>query len=42
VNIIPHTQAVTTLGLLAVGDGVNLEIDVIARYLDRLLSKPTE
>ncbi len=42
VNIIPHTRAVTTLGALAVGDGVNIEIDVIARYLDRLLSKPTE
>jgi riboflavin synthase len=42
VNIIPHTHAVTTLGGLAAGDGVNIEIDVIARYLDRLLSKPTE
>jgi len=42
VNIIPHTHAVTTLGALSVGDGVNVEIDVIARYLDRLLSKPTE
>jgi len=36
VNIIPHTLAVTTLGELEVGDGVNVEIDVIARYLDRL------
>jgi riboflavin synthase len=36
VNIIPHTQAVTTLGELRVGDGVNVEIDVVARYLDRL------
>jgi riboflavin synthase len=37
VNIIPHTQAVTTLGELRVGDGVNVEIDVVARYLDRLM-----
>jgi riboflavin synthase len=37
VNIIPHTQAVTTLGELRVGDGVNVEIDVVARYLDRLI-----
>jgi riboflavin synthase len=37
VNIIPHTHAVTTLGELRVGDGVNVEIDVVARYLDRLM-----
>lgn len=37
-NIIPHTAAVTTLGLLAVGDRVNLEIDVLARYLKRMQS----
>jgi riboflavin synthase len=42
VNIIPHTHRVTTLGELAVGDGVNVEIDVIARYLDRLISKTQE
>jgi riboflavin synthase len=35
-NIIPHTAAVTTLGLLAEGDRVNLEIDVLARYLKRM------
>ena len=34
--IIPHTLEVTTLGNLAVGDNVNLEVDLIARYLDRL------
>ena len=34
--IIPHTLEVTTLGDLAVGDNVNLEVDLIARYLDRL------
>lgn len=37
-NIIPHTAAVTTLGTLAVGDHVNLEIDVLARYLKRMQS----
>jgi riboflavin synthase len=37
VNIIPHTAEVTTLGDLSSGDPVNIEIDVIARYLDRLL-----
>lgn len=34
--IIPHTLTVTTLGSLAAGDKVNLEVDLIARYLDRL------
>jgi riboflavin synthase len=37
VNIIPHTQTVTTLGQLEVGARVNLEVDQIARYVDRLL-----
>jgi riboflavin synthase len=37
VNIIPHTQQVTTLGGLAPGTRVNLEIDVIARYAARLM-----
>ena len=40
VNIIPHTHAVTTLGELGVGDEVNIEIDVVARYLARLMTKP--
>ena len=35
-NIIPHTNAVTTMGGLKAGDGVNLEIDVLARYLGRM------
>lgn len=39
VNIIPHTHTVTTLGELRVGDEVNVEIDVIARYLERLMTK---
>jgi len=37
VNIIPHTAAVTTLGKLQMGSKVNLEIDVIARYVARYL-----
>ncbi len=36
VNIIPHTAAVTRFGLLAPGDAVNLEIDMLARYVARL------
>jgi len=35
-NIIPHTAEVTTLGKLEPGDEVNLEIDVLARYLKRM------
>lgn len=35
-NLIPHTAEVTTLGALRVGDHVNLEIDVLARYLHRM------
>ena len=35
-NIIPHTAEVTTLGELAAGHAVNLEIDVLARYLKRM------
>ena len=34
--VIPHTLEVTTLGDLAVGENANLEVDLIARYLDRL------
>jgi riboflavin synthase len=37
VNLIPHTQQVTTLGALDVGMRVNLEIDQVARYVERLL-----
>jgi len=36
-NLIPHTLAATTLGRLRPGDPVNLEVDQIARYLERLL-----
>ena len=38
VNIVPHTMQVTTLGNRKVGDKVHLEIDVVARYLERLLN----
>ncbi len=38
VNIIPHTAAHTTLGASAPGRQLNVEIDVIARYLERMLS----
>lgn len=37
VTLIPHTLKVTNLGGLGVGDGVNLEVDLIARYLERLM-----
>ena len=36
INLIPHTQAVTTLGQLQPGQSVNIEIDVLARYLQRM------
>jgi riboflavin synthase len=39
VNLIPHTLAVTTLAGLAVGDRVNFEVDLIARYTERLLAE---
>jgi riboflavin synthase len=43
VNLIPHTRQVTTLGKLTTGDKINLEIDVLARYVARLQqwSKPS-
>ncbi|HET6633024.1 MAG TPA: riboflavin synthase [Rhodanobacteraceae bacterium] len=37
VNLIPHTLAVTTFGARAPGDAVNLEIDLMARYAERLM-----
>ena len=39
VALIPHTLAVTTLGELTMGDAVNLEADVIARYVERLVQR---
>jgi riboflavin synthase len=40
VNIIPHTLGQTTFGTAKVGDRVNVEIDMLARYVARLLGKP--
>jgi riboflavin synthase len=37
VNIIPHTQALTTLGTLQAGARANIEVDLMARYAERLL-----
>jgi riboflavin synthase len=37
VHLVPHTCAVTTLAALAPGQAVNLEVDLFARYLERLL-----
>ncbi|MSO77754.1 MAG: riboflavin synthase [Alphaproteobacteria bacterium] len=39
VNIIPHTALATTLGDISDGDSVNVEIDMLARYVARLLQK---
>lgn len=38
INLIPHTLAHTTLGGLRAGDRVNLEVDLIARYVERMLA----
>lgn len=38
VNLIPHTVAVTTLGRLQPGDRVNLEVDMLARYVERMFA----
>lgn len=40
INIVPHTRQETTIGTLEVGSEVNLEVDLLARYLERLLSAP--
>jgi riboflavin synthase len=42
VAIIPHTAAVTTLGRVGEGDVVNLEVDIVAKYVERLLSAGTD
>jgi riboflavin synthase len=41
INIIPHTFQLTTIRLLRKGSKVNLEIDLVARYLERMLGNPT-
>lgn len=42
VNLIPHTWSVTTLELLEQGSPVNLEIDMLARYLERMLAEQAQ
>jgi len=37
VNIVPHTLKETTLGAINVGDSINLEVDLLARYMERLM-----
>ena len=41
INLIPHTVENTALGTLAQGNRVNLEIDTVARYVERMMSAPT-
>jgi riboflavin synthase len=38
VALIPHTLEVTTLGTVAIGDELNIEVDVLAKYVERLVS----
>jgi riboflavin synthase len=38
VNVIPHTAQRTTLGELAAGRQLNVEVDVLARYIDRMMA----
>jgi riboflavin synthase len=40
VALVPHTLAVTTLGALAVDDTVNIEVDIMAKYVERLIGRP--
>ena len=42
VNIIPHTRAITTFRGLAAGSRVNLEVDLLARYVERILQAPPD
>jgi riboflavin synthase len=37
VNIVPHTSRVTTIGSLRVGDEVNIEVDIIGKYVERFV-----
>jgi riboflavin synthase len=41
VSIIPHTLQVTTLGLLKIGDRVNIEVDIVGKYVEKLLAGQT-
>jgi len=38
VNVIPHTAQVTTLGIRKVGDGVNIETDILGKYVEKFLN----
>ena len=42
VNIVPHTMEATNLGERRTGDPVNIEVDIVARYLERLVGAGTE
>lgn len=42
ISIIPHTAKMTTLGFKKPGDTVNLEADIIGRYIEKLMSRPVE
>lgn len=42
ISLIPTTLALTTLGIKEPGDPVNLEVDVIAKYVERLLGHPAQ
>jgi riboflavin synthase len=39
VALVPHTRAVTTLGALEAGDEVNIEVDLLAKHVERLLER---
>ncbi len=42
VSIIPHTEKVTTFGFLKVNDSVNIEVDMLAKYVENLINKKKE
>ncbi len=42
VSIIPHTKKVTTFGLLKVNDSVNIEVDMLAKYVENLINRKNE
>lgn len=42
VALIPHTARVTTLGTLAEGEAVNVEVDILAKYVEGLITRPRE
>ncbi len=41
-NIVPHTAKVTTMGFYSNGSRVNIEVDLLARYVERLLLRDDE